>query len=253
VRLHTILLGFLFLSVTYSQSAYAAETYKIVVDDWIPYSYVVDGKQQGTDVDLLRAVGKKIGITFEFEFVPWLRALEMAKSGQVDGIISLYNLPERRKYLIYTTTPISSETIILISSAARKLKPIASLKDLAGLSIGVNPDTSYGEAFDRLTGYVKEQCMSTESLLAMLIGNRMDAAVINQVSYRARVKQDPTLADKIRIMPLIINKQDLYLAFSKKAHKNKKFPIEKISRSIAQLRKDGTLAKIQGVYLGTVK
>jgi ABC-type amino acid transport substrate-binding protein len=55
------------------------------------------------------------------------------------------------------------------------------------------------------------------------------------------------------MVPFVINKQNLYLAFSKKAQENKKFPIEKISRGIDQLRRDGTLAKIQEAYLGAQK
>jgi polar amino acid transport system substrate-binding protein len=239
----------LILVLTIAHTAIAGETYKIVVDDWVPYSFIKDGKKMGTDIDLLNAVGKKIGVEFEFVFVPWSRAIHMVKVGDADGIISLYDTPERRDFLLYTKEAISTETIILITSYNNKLKSIHSFKDLAGLSIGITPDTSYGKEFDSLNNYIKEPCRSTDIKIAKLIGNRMDVAVINQASFRERSKHNPTLKSEIKTLPLIINKQNLFLAFSKKANERKNYPINKISDAIRTLRNDGAITTINKVYM----
>ena len=84
------------------------ERYRIAVDDWFPYSFQKGGRPAGTDIDLLNAVGKSIGVVFDFDVVPWSRAIQMVKAGEADGIISLYDTPERREFLTYTTTPLSS-------------------------------------------------------------------------------------------------------------------------------------------------
>ncbi|WP_224982003.1 substrate-binding periplasmic protein [Geomonas agri] len=248
-----VLLFMVLLITMQAVPAAGAERYRIVVDDWVPYSFLKGGKPAGTDIDLLNAVGKSIGIGFEFVFVPWSRAIQMVKQGEADGIISLYDTPERREFLTYTTTPLSSETIVLIVAARKKLKPITTVADLAGLSVGVTPDTSYGREFDAATGFAREPCMSTDLKISKLLAGRMDVAVINRNSLGARLKQSPELKKKIRVLPLVINEQNLYLAFSKKALEQHRAPVEQISKSLARLRGDGTAARINRAYLSAIK
>jgi ABC-type amino acid transport substrate-binding protein len=74
--------------------------------------------------------------------------------------------------------------------------------------------------------------------------------VINKAVFNAHLNNDPFLRKQLKALPLVINQQNLYLAFSKKANETKAFPIELISKALAQLRKDGTLTKINEKYLG---
>ena len=114
-------------------------------------------------------------------------------------------------------------------------------------------DTSYGKEFDAAQGFIREPNISTDLIISKLLAGRMDVAVINRKWLSARFKQLPELRKKIKVLPLVINEQNLYLAFSKKAFEQRRPPIERISKSLARLRGDGTAARLNRAYLSTMK
>lgn len=223
---------------------------QVVVDDWFPYSFQTNGVAKGTDVEAVEEMGRRLGLRFEFQFKPWLRALRCVREGEADAILSLYDTPSRREFLAYPGEPISSETIVLVAQAGKSQRPIRSFDDLSGLTIGVTPDTSYGPVFDGLSNFIREPCMTTDIKLKKLLGGRMALAVFNRASIRSRIFQDPSLASKLVEMPFVVNTQPLFIAFSKEAMAKSKLDLAGITRVLQDMKADGTLTRIARPYLG---
>ena len=60
-----------------------------------PFSYEEQGRPVGIAVDLLNAAGKLYGLSFNYRFLPWLRAQSEARSSTDRIIIPLTRTPER--------------------------------------------------------------------------------------------------------------------------------------------------------------
>ncbi|WP_199102333.1 ABC transporter substrate-binding protein [Aquitalea sp. ASV11] len=62
-----------------------------------PFSYEEQGRPVGIAVDLLNAAGKLYGLSFNYRFLPWLRAQSEARSSTDRIIIPLTRTPEREE------------------------------------------------------------------------------------------------------------------------------------------------------------
>ena len=51
----------------------------------------------GFDVEFLKESFKRVGISLDIHYMPWKRALEQARKGEVNGVCSCSRTPEREK------------------------------------------------------------------------------------------------------------------------------------------------------------
>lgn len=79
----------------------AAATVQLVSLDWEPY---VGERlpEQGYVPALIRAAYAQQGRSVSIRFYPWARALELARSGQVDGLAPEYYNPSRNAEFEYS-------------------------------------------------------------------------------------------------------------------------------------------------------
>lgn len=189
-----------------------AETVVFVFDSLPPYEYLENGVAKGLNVDIIRSVCKKIGVTPVFREYPWSRAMHMVKNGEVDAIFSLYKTKEREEFLLFPTHPLNDETNVIIVPKESVLRA-GSLDDMKKWRVGVVQDYSYGEKFDNYAAIYKEASTDNEQLLRKLEGGRLDAVVINKKVFFS-LKAD----EKFKII-YTVNTEALYVAFSKKSAK----------------------------------
>jgi polar amino acid transport system substrate-binding protein len=83
--------------------AAAAQTLHFVTEPFPPYTYANEqGQAAGPMVEVLRAACKQLGWQCPIEVLPWRRALNMAQRGEVEGIFTVVDSPERRQYFHVT-------------------------------------------------------------------------------------------------------------------------------------------------------
>src|SRR5690606_14996937 len=133
----------------------------------------------GFDIDLAKAVSKKMGVEFVFQPIDWSTKEAELESGRIDLIWNGYTItPEREKKVLFTEPYLANAQVIttLIDS------DITSLEDLQGKNIGIQAQSSALDAFNahpihKEVGSVTE---FKDNVLALtdLKAGRVDAVVI---------------------------------------------------------------------------
>lgn len=241
-----LLLGLLLVSPAAAQTSL-----HLVTEDWPPYGFLKDGRAQGLDVDLLQAAAARIGVKLEIEFLPWSRAMDMVTNGAADGIFSLYDLPERRSFLKFCATPLGEETLVVVYAKARPPRPpIRSLADLSNLRVGVLQDNVHSPEFDQATHFVREVSLTSDQALKKLLNGRMDVQVMNLINFRDLVNTTAEFKGQFAVTDYVVNQQKLYLGFSVAALKKKDLPVEKLTKALADLIREGKTKALADQYLG---
>ena len=70
--------------------------------DWPPYTYVLNDKARGYDVDILEEVFTQQGLSYDITMTSWSRCLRGAKNGEFDLALSASFNEQRNKDYLYT-------------------------------------------------------------------------------------------------------------------------------------------------------
>ena len=153
----------------------------LVAADSFPTAYMDDGRPSGILVDVVTEAFKNTGYQVEIRLMPWARCLTEIRSGRVDGIFSVFKLPERNEFLTYTSVPIITQVEAFFVRADAEVKFDGDFRKLENIRIGTIRGTSYGIKFDSAlkTGVwsTVEETNSVDSLVGMLVLKRVDLAV----------------------------------------------------------------------------
>lgn len=124
-----------------------AEMNEIVVatEVWPPFRIAdktSEYQYSGIDIDLLKEITKRLGITFKIKRFPWARCLDFMKSGKVDMITGLAYSPERAQYISYSEIPyyIASPAFYLQKGKGHLIKKY---EDLYLFTIGYSINSAY--------------------------------------------------------------------------------------------------------------
>ncbi len=192
-----------------------------VYEDYPPYEYSTDRGLDGISASKVRAICKKLGYTPKFIFAPWTRALSLVRSGEVDGIFSLNRTKERESYMSFSSHPIAWSEERLFSLRG-KIKKIEDFDQITPKSVGVVADYTYGKTFDSLKIQKKITSRGNENLITRLNKGWIDVIVMNRIVFDYYVKKLKLDPRRFQMHPLVINAEDLYMAFSKKSKLGKK-------------------------------
>ena len=153
----------------------------LVAADSAPTAYMEDGRPFGILVDVVAEAFRRTGYQFEIQLMPWARCLAEIRSGRVDGIFSVFQLPERNEFLTYTSIPIINQVLAFFVPADSDLKFGGDIAQLQRFRIGTIRGTSYGAKVDSVLNaggwstVVKTN--NIDSLVGVLALKRIDLAV----------------------------------------------------------------------------
>jgi polar amino acid transport system substrate-binding protein len=226
----------------------------LVAADSAPTAYMQDGKPSGILVDVVTAAFQRAGYPFEIQLMPWARCLAEIRSGRVDGIFSVFKLPERAEFLTYTSVPVITQVEAFFVPADSELKFDGDVNQLGGLRIGTIRGTSYGAKVDSaLKAGVWSTVVETnnvDSLVGMLVLKRIDLAVgYRHVVFEAATKKGDL--GKIRELSPDIDEIPSYLAFSKK--RDYAEIIANFDKALTSMKNDHSFEAIYEKYLGPAK
>jgi polar amino acid transport system substrate-binding protein len=215
--------------------------------DWEPYI----GEKlpaQGYTAALIREAYKDQGWDVKIEFYPWARALHLARTGEVDGLMPEYFNSSRKNEFQYSF-PFRGGPLVLYK---RKGEAITfstdpakdqdrALRALKARRFGVVRGYLNTPVFDAAHYLMKEEASDDATNLRKLVYKRIDFAVIDQrvAEYLIRT-QYPDYADKIEPMQPALAENPLYIAFSLKAP-NHAAARTAFDRGLANLKKNGRL------------
>jgi len=244
------LLGLLFIitAMVTTNFIYAGELVLVAADS-APTAYIQNGKPAGILVDVVTEAFRRAGYPITIRLMPWARCLAEVRKGTVDGIFSVFKLPEREVFLTYTDIPIIIQVESFFVTADSDITFEGDFSKLKDTKIGIILGTSYGPNIDGLIrdGTWKDVTKTNhvDSLVAMLIRKRFDVAVGYRYVVLDAAKKMGVL-DQIKELTPGADSIPSYLAFTKKRDYTK--IISDFNWALTSMKEDGTFAAIYDKY-----
>ena len=247
-RKYYYLLLFASVFFTTTQTAYTDQVLELVTHESVPpYIWQENGKSKGIEIEIVQELFSRINQKYIIKHDPWKRALKRVETGISDIIFPAFKTEEREIFAIYPEYPIDTMEFSIFVRKDKVFK-YEKAEDLKGKIIGLGRGYSAGPVFDeaRKKNYFRvEETNTTENDIRKLLNGRIDCFVQQDSVGRYYIKQAGAL-DRIQTLESPAgNKIPTFLIISKKADiENKDLLVSRISKTLGEMWKDGTIEKI---------
>ncbi len=224
---------------------------KVVVglDDSFPPMGFRDEKTNeliGVDIDLIKAVGEKMGVEMELKPIDWKTKEMELNSKKIDIIWNGYTITDERKEQVAFSHPYMDNAQIIVVSKDSDIKAKA---DLAGKKVGVQGGSSGQDAVEADAAYasIGEENLRKYDTIPMALmdleAGRVDAVVADEVVvnyYLAKMQKDHViLSDNF-------GTEEYGIGF----RKDDTELLNKVEDAFKALMEDGTMEKISNEWFG---
>lgn len=196
-----------------------------------------DSDYKGMEIDMIREVAKRLGMETKMENIPFNGIIPAVQSKQVDvAATGMTMTRERAKRVAFAAPFYESKLAIVVPRDST----VRSAADLKGKNVAVMVGTTgakYAEAHG-MNG--KQFDSSSVALLEVQVGNA-PAGIVDKPVAEYYSTLEGKGKDKVRVIPIPDSKSEL-LGFV--VNKDDKELKDKINKAIADMKKDGTYAKI---------
>lgn len=191
-----------------------------------PYEYL-DGHAQltGFHVEVIRAVGQRLGWDIEFKRLPWKRALQALKAGEVQAISYIAPSAEREAFALFlpgNLLHVSRTAMFIRRTRAAEIRYVPPLEAMARRWRMATPD-SYLMSSDladlNAKGIrIEQPAVNQLHLFMMLAIDRFDIVCGTSDALSILKTEAPDLAGQIQVLDGSIRPGSrMYLAFSRQA------------------------------------
>jgi len=203
------------------------------------------GEIVGFDVEVVQAIAKKAGFEVKFVNTPWEGIFNALAQGDRDMVVSAVTITAERKQTMDFSAPYFDAAQLI---AVKESSKVAKFADLKKLKVGVQTGTTGDEAVTKLLGKTStniKRFESTPLALKELESGGVDAVVADNGVVIHHVANNPgskfkTVADK-EFVP-----EQYGFAFKKGNTELQ----AKVNKALAEIKADGTYAKIYEQYFG---
>lgn len=204
----------------------------------------------GIDIDVVQEAMRRLGIEHRFILVEsGSRMLQMLMQGQADMAMSLSHSPDREALAYYPDESylhLNWNFFIHRDNVGRIY--FHSLADLQGLRIGATQGYAYTEEFWG-AGLELDLVTQNELQLAKLRAKRIDAVPLNTIATRYELRRLGWRSDITFLLPPL-RSAAYYNVFSRISdHPSLPQLVADYSQAIADMKADGTIARIMARYL----
>jgi len=219
----------------------------------LPPFETIDSKGElvGFDIDLGRALAKKLGLSAEFKEFDFDALILALKQGQIDIILSALSItPARQKEITmvpYQGQPLTEMALLFWEEAPTDVKNAADIKrlsDQAGLKVSV-------QSGHYLEGFLRDEQVSLKPLagppeqILDIKYKKSWAAVLDIINAKKFASQHPQL--KLVIISLPEEKWDLGYGIG--IAKNNIDLTQKIIKAIDELKADGSISAMEKIWV----
>lgn len=210
---------------------------------YAPYTYHDNKTNQlvGFDVDVIREVGKRMGVKVQFKEANFDSLFAGLNAKRFDTIANDIGVtPDRQKVYDFSSIYTTSQSVIVTRKSNNKIK---NLSDLKGVQVAQGLSSNYG-AMTKKAGAVIVGQDDMSKALKMVSQGRVEATVNDQgaVLNYFRTTKDNNLK-VAAVVPS--NAADIAFPVLKKSGLDKTF-----TKELKAMKADGTLAKISKKYFG---
>ncbi|MCQ2009935.1 MAG: transporter substrate-binding domain-containing protein [Sporolactobacillus sp.] len=210
---------------------------------YAPYTYhdSKTNKLVGFDVDVIREVGKRMGVKVQFKESNWDSLFAGLNAKRFDTISNDVGVtPERVKKYDFSRVYSTSQSVIVTRKNNNKIK---ALSDLKGVKVAQGLSSNYGEMTKKAGAVIVGQDELSKALKLVSQG-RVDATVNDQGAVLQYFKE--TNDSNLKIAALVkSNAADIAFPVLKGSDLDKEF-----TKQLKAMKKDGTLKKISEKYFG---
>jgi len=205
-----------------------------------PFSYRNDNdKLTGYDVDVAKAVAKKIDYKVKFVEAPWdsmLAAFDAKKTDVVFNQVAI--TPERKEKYVFSTPYSVSHPALIVNKDNNEIKDFA---DLKGKTSAQSLTSNYAQMAEELGAEISSVDGFSKAV-ELVVDNRADATLNDDVTYYDYLNQKPDAPIKI------VKTSDEATEVAAMFHKGDEKLAEKVDKAIKELEADGTLTKLSEKY-----
>lgn len=206
-----------------------------------------NGEIVGLDIDLAKAVAKKLGIEVRIQPVSWDGVIMELNNKNIDVIWNGFTITEDRKENVDFSRPYLANRQILV---VKKGSVITGKNDLAGRVVGLQAGSSSIAALERdVDTYEKvkddlvEFATNDEVLLDLKNGG-IDAAIVDEVVGRYYISQRP---DDYEVLSEDFGEEEYGIG----VRKGDLSFMNKINEALDQLKAEGLTTEISQKWFGT--
>ncbi|MFO7265634.1 MAG: basic amino acid ABC transporter substrate-binding protein [Limnochordales bacterium] len=208
-----------------------------------PFEYVDEatGEYVGFDMDIIREIGRRLGMDVQVINVAWEGIIPGLLSGHYDVIISAMTITNERAQAVDFSDPyFATGQVILVRADDDRIKEPA---DLKGKRVAVQIGTTGHFAAERIEGAVVEHYpLTPEAILALKLG-RADAVVLDELVALEEVRANPGQV-KVVGTPFTIEYYGIAI------RKGNPDLLRAINLALAQMKADGTYDEIYDRWFG---
>jgi polar amino acid transport system substrate-binding protein len=214
-----------------------------VSDTTPPFTFKKDGVHLGYDIDMVRAVAKRLGVGVETVSVTSAERIPMLKDGKLDFVAtSMTRTPERLKDVDFSAIYFVTPHAVIV----KKSSGITSVQQLAGKkAASASTSTAGGNLKEVVPNveivYVRDYAVS----FAMLKDGQVDAFPTDESVLRAMVQQDGKPGDYV-FLPDFSKSRNVGFALKKDEPRFK----DAVNKALLDIEASGEAIKIFDAWFG---
>lgn len=212
-----------------------------------PFEFQKEGSAEftGFDMDLIRAIGKKLGYKVEISSMGFDALIPALNSGNIDVAIAGMSITdERKKVIVFSDPYYTSGLIVMVKKDDAAIK---SFNDLKGKRIAVQIGTTGANKAAEIPN-AQVTAFNDNTAAAMELKNGGADAVINDSPVLKYYLQQGGSADA-KIVGEVMNSEDYGIAVKKG---NEKLAAE-INKALAEMKQNGEYAQLYKTWFGEEK
>lgn len=214
--------------------------------DYPPYESITpEGTYEGFDIELMEAIGEKMGVTIEWKEQSFDGIIAALQSNQGDAAISGMNVSEER-LLSVDFSEIYKADGDLYTAVVKVEDGFTSIEDLTGKTIAVQTGTVQEGAMNAIAakyGFTIVSQKSYATIIEDIKLDRVDALVIDSTNAATYAQEDATLMNFNLVDEALDGKAGTAIAFPKGSEW-----VEKVNNALAELVSDGTVAALDAKW-----
>ncbi|WP_394189433.1 substrate-binding periplasmic protein [Pseudoalteromonas atlantica] len=236
--------------LNFSAIGYAKPLITIYTEHFPPYNFSNKGQLQGINLDITRALCKRVNVDCQFELLPWTRAYHLAQKNKASGLVSTARSSERESLFQWVGPLASSRTFFYRLASNDHINP-TELSQLSTYTLGLARGDVYAQLVHDI-GFVKDKNLLNFAhhyeYINLFFKNKIDLILGSESLLDYQLQQyGHNSADVVKLIELPVGKlKGNYLAFNKSVPKE---IVDKFNHELAALKETDDLEQFRLPYL----
>ncbi|WP_413627995.1 transporter substrate-binding domain-containing protein [Fructilactobacillus vespulae] len=202
------------------------------------------GNLTGYDVEVSKAIAKKMGLKPEFKPTGWDSLIAGLNSNTYDVVFNNMAVTKERKQKFRMADPYVYSKAVIITKDNSDIKTV---DDIKGKRFGEGTGTDNWKIAEKYGAKVFSG-PQFETAMEMIQQGRMDGAINAEPAFNAWAKSHPNSGLTAHVIPSDKVEEE---AIAPLMNKNSAELNKKMNKAIKELRKDGTLKRLSVKYFGS--